>query len=118
MKTFYKIGSAAILIALVITAVLPVSCKKDTTCKAEITVVDAQTNQPLSGATVKLDCHTCNPPGSLQTDQSTTDASGRTSFSFREEAVLDITVSYPNKPNATGVIKLEAGKTATKTIAI
>src|SRR5437899_3029320 len=108
MKTFYKTGSIVILIALAVTAILPAACKKNTKCQAEITVTDCSTGLPLSGATVKLDCHTCNPPGSLQTDQSTTDASGRVSFTFREEAVLDITVTYPNHANATGVIKLEA----------
>ncbi len=118
MKTFYKLGSIAVLIALVMTTVLPSSCKKDTKCQAEITVNDATLGTPLSGATVTLDCHTCNPPGSLQSDQGVTDASGRVSFTFREEAVLDVTISYPNRTSTTGVIKLEAGKTTQKTMSI
>lgn len=119
MKSFYKPGLFAALVAIVITAVLPLSCKKETTCYANITVVDATTNAPVSGATVKLDCSTCPPPGNGQSlstaDQQTTDGSGKASFTFKYEAVLDIHVTLQSR-TASGVIKLEAGKTVEKTV--
>ncbi|HEY6161259.1 MAG TPA: hypothetical protein VI112_08550 [Bacteroidia bacterium] len=117
MKNFYKIGSLSVMIALVITVILPVSCKKETTCYANITVVDATSGLAVSGATVKLDCSTCPTTSTLQTDQTTTDASGRASFTFKYEAVLDIHVNLQTR-SATGVIKLEAGKTVEKTVSL
>lgn len=117
MKNYYKLGSLALVIALVITVLIPTSCKKETTCTAEITVLDATTNQPVTGATVMLDCSTCPTTGTLQSDQTVTDASGRCSFSFKYEAVLDIHVTLQTR-TATGVVKLEAGKTVEKTVAL
>ena len=117
MKNVYKLSAIAAVIALAITVVLPVSCKKETTCYANITVLDATTNAPVTGATVKLDCSTCPTTSTLQTDQTATDASGRAAFTFKYEAVLDITVTLGSR-TATGVVKLEAGKTVEKTVAL
>ncbi|HEY6161260.1 MAG TPA: hypothetical protein VI112_08555 [Bacteroidia bacterium] len=100
-------------LALLAVPVLHFACKKETTCYANITVLDVN-GAPVVGATVKLDCSTCgNNNSTLQIDQSTTDASGRASFTFKYEAVLDIHV---NGGSPVGVVKLEAGKTAEKTV--
>ena len=115
MKNLYKLGSFAAMVGLVFTLVLPMSCKKETTCYANITVLDAVTQAAVTGATVMLDCSTCPNNSTLQTDQTTTDASGRASFTFKYEAVLDIHVTLGNR-TATGVVKLEAGKTVEKTV--
>jgi hypothetical protein len=106
-------------IAAAFALLLDFSCKKETTCYANIIVVDANIQAPIIGATVKLDCGTCSNPSTsnLQTDQTTTDASGRASFTFKYEAVLDITVTSSQGP-ATGVVKLEAGKTVEKTVSV
>ena len=104
-------------------SVLNTSCAKETQCDAVITVIDTVGN-PVVGATVTLDCNNCPspPPGSsstLQTGDQTTDASGRASFTFKYEAVLDITVTSVNPAGtATGIIKLEAGKTTEKTVTV
>ena len=114
-------GSTALLIALfAFFSTGGTSCKKESQCDALITVLDTVGN-PVVGATVKLDCNGCPPPQSgstntLQTDQQTTDASGRAAFAFKYEAVLDITVTHPTHLTATGILKLEAGKTTDKTI--
>ena len=100
-------------IALFAVPVLHFNCKKETTCYANVTVVDVN-GTPVTGATVKLDCSTCNNTNStLQIDQATTDASGRASFTFKYEAVLDIHV---NGGSPVGVVKLEAGKTVDRTV--
>jgi hypothetical protein len=117
MKNFYKPGFIALFIALTMTVILPASCKKETTCYANITVLDATTNAPVVGATVMLDCSTCPTQSTLQTDQTTTDASGRAAFTFKYEAVLDIHVTLGSR-TATGVVKLEAGKTVEKEVSL
>ena len=117
MKNIYRLGKIAAVIVIMITLAFPVSCKKETTCYANITVLDASTQAPVVGATVKLDCSTCPTNSTLQTDQTTTDASGRAAFTFKYEAVLDIHVTLGSR-TATGVVKLEAGKTVEKTVSL
>ena len=117
MKNFYKLGSFAVAVAIVLTIILPISCKKETTCYANITVIDATTLVPVTGATVMLDCSSCPNNSTLQTDQTSTDASGRAAFTFKYEAVLDIHVTLGAR-TATGVVKLEAGKTVEKTVSL
>ena len=89
------------------------SCRKNTTCIANVTVLDNATSLPVSGALVRIDY----PTGKLQSGQGTTDGNGKVSIKFQYEAVLDVTVTHPQYPaGATSIIKLEAGKTTEKTI--
>jgi len=106
------LGSTA-LFAMILMAMslLQTSCAKETDCSAVVTVLDTVAT-PIVGATVRLDYQ----GGGLQSDQQTTDASGRASFTFKYEAVLDITVTHPQHPTTTGIIKLEAGRTVNETI--
>lgn len=97
---------------------LNMGCLRETDCTAIITVQYAATGQPVVGATVKLDCNTCQQTGTLQEDTQITDGSGKTNHVFKYPAVLDITVSGPFGPDVTGVIKLEEGETVEKTISI
>lgn len=97
---------------------LNMGCLRETDCTAIITVQYASTGQPVVGATVKLDCNTCQPAGTLQSDQQITDGSGKTNHVFRYPAVLDITVSGQFGPPVTAVIKLEEGETVERTISI
>ena len=105
-------GSTALFaFILMAMSLLQTSCAKESDCDAVVSVVDT-VGSPIVGATVKLDYN----GGGLQSDQQVTDASGRASFTFKYEAVLDITVTHPQHALTTGIIKLEAGKTVDKTI--
>lgn len=114
-------GTASLIVLfLAAYSTVGTSCNKETQCDAVITVLDTVGN-PIVGATVKLDCNGCPPPppgssATLQGDQQTTDGSGRASFSFQYEAVLDITVTHPTHTTTTAILKLEAGKTTNKDI--
>ena len=118
MKTkFYSLRNLLMGGLFLVVAASNFSCLKETDCTAVITVVYASTNQPVVGATVLLDCNTCQQTGNLQTDQQITDGAGKTNHVFRYPAVLDITVTSP-AGSATGVIKLEEGETVDKEIKI
>jgi hypothetical protein len=89
-------------------------CKKDTECKAVITVLTQSTGQPVAGIKVELTC----PPNALNCgvdDIQNTDASGKSHHSFKLPAILDIKIGTPAV--STGkVIRLEAGETAEQTV--
>ena len=120
MKKFLLGSTFLIAVMAMGVSTLQTSCNKETQCDAIVTVLDTVGN-PIVGALVKLDCNNCPPPppgssATLQTNQQTTDGSGRASFSFQYEAVLDITVTHQSHTTTTGIIKLEAGKTTDKNI--
>ncbi len=119
MKKIF-LPSAVILCAVfafVLLATTHTSCKKDQNCYATLTVVDTL-NAPVQAATVKLNCQQCNPPGSLQEQTGTTDASGKVSFTFRLPAILDVYITHPLHQPFQGILKLEEGKTVEKTYTV
>jgi hypothetical protein len=113
MRKFLFSASLLLVVLLGVIVLIETSCNKNTTCVANVTVLDDATSLPVQGALVKIDY----PNGKLQGDQGTTDASGKVSIKFKYEAILDVTVTHPkySKPGVT-IIKLEAGKTTEKTV--
>ena len=115
MKKLITPGSALLSVVLFASVLIfSGSCKKETDSKAVITVLNASTGAPVVGALVRLDYQ----GGGLQSDQQTTDGSGKTSHTFKYPAVLDITVdaSAQGYTVYTGLVKLEEGKTTEETV--
>ena len=82
------------------------SCKKATDCPVEIIVLDIS-KVPVSGASVHL---FSNEQGAnLQDETQTSDASGKASFVFKYEAILNIAASKDSLKNIGGIIKLKPG---------
>jgi uncharacterized membrane protein len=117
MKTIFTRYFLSVAVIVSLMAVVNTSCQKETESNATIIVVNSMGGAPVVGATVVLDCNTCQPVGTLQTATEITDGSGRATFTFQLEAVLDVTVTHPTgTPTATSVVKLEAGKSVEKTV--
>lgn len=114
---FTSFRTLALTSLLLVFATSNIGCLRETDCTAVITVVYATTGQPVVGATVKLDCNSCQQTGTLQEDTQITDGSGKTNHVFRYPAVLDVTITSP-AGGATGVIKLEEGETVEKSFQI
>ena|ERR1035437_3553074 len=99
------------------------SCKKNKDCKATITVVDS-TGKSVIGAKVTMAPPQASPQGNLaiQTQTGVTDGSGSASFTFTLPAILQASVVPPIPPYSsgpfTGLVQLEEGQTATKTIQV
>jgi hypothetical protein len=117
MKKMLVINSALLIGFMFLLAVTTTSCKKETECTAIITVLNNSTGAPIVGATVVLDCQSCVGTGNLQTDQQTTDASGKTEHVFQYPAVLDVHITFQST-TVDGIIKLEEGETVNKTFKI
>ena len=88
------------------------SCSKNTTCVANITVLDTN-GLPAAGATVKLYAN-INPPGQVQA-MGNTDAAGNVSFTFQLPAIFDISASKGSH-TGTGLIQLQVGGTVSATV--
>jgi hypothetical protein len=112
---FSLLGVAFTMITLSAT-----SCNRPKPCKVIVNVSDVL-DKPLSGASVRLDCNSC-PSGSsggpLQEQEDVTDGSGKATFSFDHEAVLDILVITKTGQTSNGIIKLVPGKTIERFIKI
>ncbi|MGP8215164.1 MAG: hypothetical protein ACLQQ4_06340 [Bacteroidia bacterium] len=131
------------VLLLCIFAVSQSSCDKNTTCIANVYVVDTAgtmvgtywsgTEYPVASATVKLWANisgSSNIGGSgAPTAVGTTDNTGHVQFSFQLPAILDITASgtvtvdslgipRPKTMAGTGLIQLTIGGTATQTVFI
>ncbi|MCX8080502.1 MAG: carboxypeptidase-like regulatory domain-containing protein [Bacteroidia bacterium] len=113
-----------------------ISCKKNTECKANITVVD-QGGVGVAGASVQLFAVVKTASGSTVTADlkasGETDGGGNVRFTFKLPAIYDIAASkVVNTPSSTptgtimvtqtltgtGIIKLEEGKGVSKTVVI
>jgi hypothetical protein len=114
MKNNLALKSTLIALFAFLIVAPQIGCKKETDSTAIITVLNAATGAPIVGATVKLDCNSCQNPGNLQTDTQVTDGSGKTNHVFRYPAVLDVTITFQSN-SVTGMIKLEEGETVNKT---
>lgn len=112
--TIHKI--ALILFLLISIPAILSSCSKEDDTIGIVKVVFSNGN-PMPGATVILD-QTNGSPGTDPIDNlrktATTDASGRAEFTYRYEAILDVSVSKTagnNTYSGTNVLRLLRGET-------
>lgn len=92
------------------------ACQKNTDCKADITCTD-QNGQPVANAKVLLYAEVKpNVEGDVKAE-GVTDANGKVSFIFKLPAIFDVKAKV-NSQEGTGIIKLEEGKTAEKTVIV
>jgi hypothetical protein len=108
------------IIALGLILGVSTSCQKDTDCKLTITTVDSVGNY-LPNATVKLYANVKTSTGStVEADlkaEGVSDGSGKSVYTFKLPAILDIKATLGNK-SGVGIIKLEEGKTVEKTVTV
>jgi hypothetical protein len=112
-----KTKIASLLFSIIIASLFLTLCKKDQTCRAQITVVD-QNGLTISGATVTL---FVAPPLSYPDIEvtKTTNANGLAEFAYKDPAILNIKATLGIKKNdTTELIKLERAKTIQKTTVI
>lgn len=114
MKTLKKSASALLLLAIAGFS----SCNKDTTCKAQIKCKDSGGNA-VSNARVKLfaiveDENHSKFKADMQAE-GVTDNNGDVTFTFKLPAIYDISVAVSTQ-TASGLIKLEEGKTISKEV--
>jgi len=111
--TRIAIGGSIILTLLLVVQIT--GCAKDKPCKADITVLDPN-NNPVSGAIVHLYVHP--PTTSTVSYESTTDASGKASFTVNLPQILDIDVitAGPTTTVTGKVARFEQGKTDAVTV--
>jgi hypothetical protein len=122
MKHRVLISTAGLLATLAFA--LP-SCQKDTDCKAVVTCLDSA-GRPVNGANVFLYAPVKSADGKTTytadiTATGTSDADGRSEFTFRLPAIYDVkgTAQLGGKNiTGTGVVKLEEGQTVEKTITL
>ena len=118
-KTLLKISSA-ILLLFVITITLT-SCEKEKNTIGIIKVVNSS-GQAMSGVTVVLNQQNTIPgtdPIENLMKTGTTDDTGKASFTYRYEAILDVNVnkiSGNDTYSGSGVIRLLRGKTEQITV--
>lgn len=115
MKTL-KIASITLMLAVVCGFI---GCNKDTTCKAKIECKDSNGNA-VSNAQVKLFAIVEKDHAKFRADiqaEGITDNSGIVTFSFKLPAIYDVQVAMSTK-TATGIVKLEEGKTVTKEVVV
>jgi hypothetical protein len=112
-KFFTRIAIGGSLILALVLVIQITGCAKDKPCKGNITVLDAS-NNPVSGAVVKL-----TAPNSSTNLSTSTDASGRASFEVNLPQILDISVVVGSQTYTTGkVVRFEQGKTDDVTVNI
>ncbi len=110
--TRIAIGGSLILALLLVVQIT--GCAKDKPCKANITVLDMN-NNPIVGAVVHLKA----PSPSTVDISTTTDASGKASFTVNLPQILDISVVVGSTTTITGkVARFEQGKTDEVTVNI
>lgn len=118
MKT--KLFASCILLSG-LTLGLSTSCEKKTDCKLTITTVDAA-GVSLSNLKVKLYANVKTSSGStVEADlkaEGISDASGKSTYSFKLPAILDIRAIGTGSMIGTGIIKLEEGKSVEKTVVV
>jgi hypothetical protein len=104
------------IISVVVISIFSSQCKKDQTCRAQITVVN-NAGVAVSGATVKLFIQSI--PNSDVEVTKTTNANGLAEFAYKDPVILNIKATIPGKmSDTTELIKLERAKTVQKTVAL
>ena len=120
MKSFIRISFLSFVSIFLLAAG---SCaKKDETCTAVIKVVGVN-GTPANGARVTLTSNfglgTNNELATYLPAEKLTDLNGLAEFTFRQPAILDIEVTHITSSEiSTDLIKLEVGKTVSKTITL
>lgn len=118
-KTLLKISSGLLILLFISTTFT--SCEKEKDTVGIIKVVNSS-GQAMSGVTVVLDQQNTEPgtdPIQNLRKSGTTDATGKTSFTYRYEAILDVNVnkiSGNDTYSGSGVIRLLRGKTEQITV--
>jgi len=118
-KTLLKISSTLLILLFVSTTFT--SCEKANDTIGIIKVVNSS-GQAMSGVTVILDQQNTIPgtdPIENLRKSGTTDATGKTSFTYTYEAILDVNVnkiSGNDTYSGSGVIRLLRGKTEQITV--
>ncbi len=116
------------LIFIVCSFFLIYSCAPDTTCKLSLKATN-KNSVPLTGANVSVFASIktgTNAPISADVKRSgVTGSSGSIDFTFDNEAIFDVNVTYQGVVNgvvttytAAVAVKLEVGKTVSKTITL
>tara|TARA_B110000902_G_C14276195_1_gene575022 strand:- start:2342 stop:2719 length:378 start_codon:yes stop_codon:yes gene_type:complete len=111
----------AFLFSLIIIATSFSSCTKDSDTIGIIKVVNSS-GQAMSGVTVVLNQQNTTPgtdPIENLKQTKTTDATGKASFTYRYESILDVNVSKISNNDTysgSGVIRLLRGKTEQITV--
>ena len=111
----------AFLFSLIIIATTFSSCTKDSDTIGIIKVVNSS-GQAMSGVTVVLNQQNTTPgtdPIENLKQTKTTDATGKASFTYRYESILDVNVSKISNNDTysgSGVIRLLRGKTEQITV--
>lgn len=104
-----------------ITLITNSSCQKNTDCKLIITTNDAFGNV-ISGATVKLYANVKTSSGStVEADlkaQGVSDGGGKSTYTFKLPAILDVKAVSTGSLAGVGIVKLEEGKTVEKVIVL
>ena len=123
----------ALIIFLPVAAMLMMqlnSCNPPKPAKCVITVKDSAGNKVLAGVNVKLEANVTYNGNTYKGDleaEGTTDAEGRVNFTFKNPCVMDVIATVPSCTvipskstycNGRGIVKMEEGKTAEKTIRI
>lgn len=124
MKPIAFIIAGFLIASLVLTST---SCQKNTDCKATVKVIDSL-GIPVNNATVNLFATIKTSSGGTVTADvkasAITDGGGEVKFTFKLPAIYDIRATYitttvPTKTLVgTGIIKLEEGKGADKTVTL
>ena len=92
------------------------SCKRNKECTAIIRVLDISNDGPIVGADVSIHPPAQSKP-TMPGQTGLTDAAGAASFKFKLPAILQVDVKSGSK-TGTATVKLEEGKTVSKTIKI
>ena len=104
-----------------ITLGVSTSCQKNTDCKLIVTTHDSG-GLVLSGATVKLYANVKTASGAtVEADlkaEGVSDGGGTSSYTFKLPAILDIKAISVGGKKGVAIIKLEEGKTVTKTVIV
>ena len=123
----------AFLLVLPLLALLAMpfnSCNAPKPSKCVITVRDSAGNKTLSGVKVELYANVTYNGTTTKADlqaTGTTDSEGKVNFSFKNPCVMDIKATVPTCTvnagqhkycNGKGIVKMEEGKTAEKTVKI
>ncbi len=115
-----KLFTGYLLISFLVLGITT-ACDKKTDCKLTITTVDAA-GVPLANCKVKLYANVKTASGStVEADlkaEGTSDGGGTSTYSFKLPAILDIKAIGTGSLIGTGIIKLEEGKTVTKSVTV
>jgi hypothetical protein len=112
MKLSFKILSTALLAS----AFAFTACNKNTECKANIKCQD-KNGAPVKGAEVLLYANIKPGVDGDIKAHGVTDDNGKVSFVFKLPAIFDVKAAVSTK-TATGMIKLEEGKTSEETLTV